>query len=176
MVSTKWSPTFGLPPWSTLHFKQPHTKNSNGFKTRDHAVIATGTPLPICPSWCKILHVCVSVTPAILEILCIFVFGLCCTVARTSSPHCCCSHSACIHLWEGTHLPQSTVQVLKCFVIWNSVKWMLLAVFHHCCPTISMQKSYTKCMSAYSFVSILNKYFMSYFLQCEQPQSKWIAK
>jgi hypothetical protein len=68
---------------------QPHRKNFNAFKTGDHEGQATGTPLPMHPSWCKILHACVCATSAVLEILHLFVLGLHCTITRTSSPHCC---------------------------------------------------------------------------------------
>jgi hypothetical protein len=43
----------------------------------------------------------------------------------------------CIHLWEGTSLPQISVYVHKYSVMWNSVKWISLVIFHHNSPTIS---------------------------------------
>jgi hypothetical protein len=38
----------------------------------------------------------------------------------------------CIHLWEGTSLPQSSVDVFKC------EKCIFLLVFNHYSPTISI--------------------------------------
>jgi hypothetical protein len=43
-----------------------------------------------------------------------------------------------IHLWEETSLPQSSVYVLRCFAMWNSVKWISLLVLHHSSITISI--------------------------------------
>jgi hypothetical protein len=52
--------------------------------------------------------------------------------------------SFCIRSWEGSSLPQSSVYVFKGFAMWNSARWILLPVFRHSSPTVSIAESVHK--------------------------------
>jgi hypothetical protein len=50
----------------------------------------------------------------------------------------------CTHSWEGASPPPSSMYILKCFVTWNSVKWISLPAFQHNSPTISIAQTVYK--------------------------------
>jgi hypothetical protein len=50
----------------------------------------------------------------------------------------------CTHSCKGASPPQSSMYVLECFVMWNSVKWILFPSFHHNSHTISTAETVYK--------------------------------
>jgi hypothetical protein len=66
------------------------------------------------------------------------ILGLHCAAAKYNFLHAVVVH---VCIWEGNSFPENTEYVLKCFVMWNSAKWIPLPIFHHNSPTISIAET-----------------------------------